>query len=133
MPLLEGDEVLVTAPRGDPAEGLVVTRRLHSPSDPPPQEVTDHPEDVLLVMAPGKSCRVVVSAGGKILLGSADSTEQVPLGNVLVDALIELLTTGALHSPDGPVFVDQAWVLKYLTDPSTNILSQVALTERGGP
>ena len=125
------DEVLVAAPNGEPAAGLVVIRRLWSPADPPPQEAVDHPEDVLIHVEDGKTLRLTVSGGGRILLGGEDSAEAVPLGNTLVEALTELLTTGVLQSPVGPVFAKTSWVQKYLDDADTNILSQKAFTERG--
>lgn len=96
MPLHDQDEVLVVAPSGDPNEGLVVTQRLWSPSDPPPQAVADNPTDVTLVVEPGKNLRMNVQGGGnvylaaqgggntyitadtgKVFLGSADGTRGV--------------------------------------------------------
>ena len=130
-PIEVDDEVVVVAPSGDPAEGLVVARRLWSAADPPPQEAIDHPADVLLHVKAGASIRIVVSDGGKILLGGPDSSEPLPLGNVLVQALKELVTGGVLTSPDGPVFAQGSWVAKYLNSDSTNILSKKAMTERG--
>lgn len=130
LPVAVGDEVLVSAPSGDPAEGMVVAERLWSPSDPPPQEVVDHPEDALIHVKPGKTIRIVVSEGGRILLGGADSSEAVPLGNTLVDAL-RALVSGNLVGPDGPVYANASWVSQYLDDDSTNILSQKSYTERG--
>lgn len=98
-PLHTDDEVLVVAPSGDPAEGLVVTQRLWSPSDLPPQAVADHPEDVSLVIETGKSLRVTVQGGGnvvlavdsgKVYLGAEDGTEPVALGTTLQNYLNQL-------------------------------------------
>lgn len=130
-PIVVDDEVVVEAPSGDPAEGLVVMRRLWSAADPPPVEAVDYPEDLLIHVQDGKTIRIVVSGGGKVLVGGPDADQQMMLGNVWASAMIELLTTGVLHAPDGPVFVDQSWITKYVTDPSTNALSQKAFTERG--
>lgn len=79
-PLQVDDEVLVEAPDGDPDNGLVVTARLHSPSDPPPQDVVDHPQDVVLVVRPGQSVRVVAVGGGSVILEARGDGSQVLLG-----------------------------------------------------
>lgn len=63
FPLYKGDEVLVAAPSGDPDEGMVVVGRLHSPADPPPDQVVANPDDVVLVVKPGQAFRVFTSAG----------------------------------------------------------------------
>lgn len=60
-PVMVDDEVLVEAPNGNPDQGLVVTQRLHSPSDPLPEEVGAHPEDFLLIARPGKIVRIMVA------------------------------------------------------------------------
>lgn len=91
-PLHAEDEVLVLAPSGDPDAGLVITQRLWSPADPPPQEVIDNPEDVTLVVEEGKNLRITVKGDGnvvlavdtgKIYLGAAESTEPAAKGQSL--------------------------------------------------
>jgi hypothetical protein len=76
-PPMVDDEVLVSAPSGDPAQGLVITSRLWSPADVPPADAATHPEDVLLTVRPDKSLRLVVSGGGKVVLGTADASRGV--------------------------------------------------------
>lgn len=76
-PIEIGDEVLVEAPSGNPDEGLVITRRLYSRSDPPPQAMVDNPTDLIIVVKEGRSLRIAVSGGGQVLLGSADATLKV--------------------------------------------------------
>jgi phage baseplate assembly protein gpV len=76
-PPMVDDEVLVSAPSGDPALGLVITSRLWSPADVPPADAATHPEDVLLTVRPGKTVRLVVSGGGKVILGTADASRGV--------------------------------------------------------
>lgn len=76
-PPMVDDEVLVSAPSGDPALGLVITSRLWSPADVPPADAAAHPEDVLLTVRPDKSLRLVVSGGGKVILGTADASRGV--------------------------------------------------------
>lgn len=68
--------------------------------------------------------------GGKGLPG-----EESPmvLGDILKDALMELLTEGKLQSPVGPCFVDPQWVIDYLGPPGAPsalapILSKVDFT-----
>lgn len=99
-PLEVDDEVLVEAPSGDPDEGLVVSRRLHSASDPPPSELVDHPEDVLLVVKPGKSVRIAVTGGGKVVLGGAAATEAAAFHSAIV-ALKDVLEAWVPVANDG--------------------------------
>lgn len=99
-PLEVDDEVLVEAPSGDPDEGLVVTQRLHSPSDPPPSELVDNPTDVLLVVKPGRTVRIVTSGGGKVVLGGADATEAVAFHSA-IEALKEVLDAWVPVAMDG--------------------------------
>jgi hypothetical protein len=77
MPLHKDDEVLVCAPSGDPDEGLVVTQRLWSPSDAPPQEAADNADDVVLVVEEGRSVRIGVRGGGTVRLGQVDASRGV--------------------------------------------------------
>lgn len=130
LPVEVDDEVKVEAPSGDPAEGLVVTERMWSPAAPPPQEAIDHPTDLVLHVESGRTFRISVSGGGKLLFGGEDSAEALVLGTTLVQALKELFTQNKLMAPFGPVIADPAWISKYLTTASTNVISQRAFTER---
>jgi len=78
-PLHLDDEVLVEAPSGDPDEGLIVTLRLHSPSDPPPSEITANPQDVLLLVEAGRTVRIATQGSGNVVV-EARGTGQVRLG-----------------------------------------------------
>ena len=89
-PPMVDDEVLVSAPSGDPALGLVITSRLWSPADVPPADAATHPEDVLLTVRPDKSLRLVVSGGGKVILGGAEASQPVALGGTVSAAGNEL-------------------------------------------
>lgn len=160
-PVHVDDELLVVLPNGEQAEGAVVVRRLWSQADPPPTDAVADPTEVMLVVEKDRNLRLRVSGTGvvevnseakvivtspTILLGSKDSAEPVPLGNVLADALNKLVAdpngilsnaAGAFMSPMGPCFVSptvvpiiQQWVQTYLTGASTNILSGKAATER---
>jgi len=67
-PLHENDEVLVEAPSGDPNEGLVITQRLHSPSDPLPDEAQANAGDFILVIEPGQSYRLKTTEAGSVIV-----------------------------------------------------------------
>jgi hypothetical protein len=67
----EHDELLVEIPRGDPAEGAVVSRRLWNKRDAPPAQAVSEPEDVLLVVKPEKTLRLITSGAGKVFIKSA--------------------------------------------------------------
>ena len=91
-PPMVDDEVLVSAPGGDPAQGLVITQRLWSPADVPPAGLEATPEDVVLVVETDKSLRLTVQGGGnvilavdtgKVFLGSETGTEAVAKGESL--------------------------------------------------
>lgn len=74
VPLEVDDEVLVEAPSGDPDHGLVITRRLHSPSHPPAQDLVDHPDDLLLVVRRDRTLRIVAAGGGSVVIEARDSS-----------------------------------------------------------
>lgn len=71
-PLEVDDEVLIEAPNGDADQGLIITRRLHSASDPPPSEAVDFPEDFLLVARADKTVRILVEGEGQVEIRSRD-------------------------------------------------------------
>lgn len=80
MPIGVDDEVLVAAPDGDPQHGMVVVRRMFSASDNLPQAAIDNPNDLVLVVKPKQSYRIVVSDGGKLILGAELATDAAVLG-----------------------------------------------------
>jgi len=77
-PVKVDDEVLVSAPGGDPAQGLVITQRLWSPADVPPAGLEATPEDVVLVVEADKSLRLTVQGGGDVVVTATDG--KVKLG-----------------------------------------------------
>jgi hypothetical protein len=77
-PVKVDDEVLVSAPGGDPAQGLVITQRLWSPADVPPAGLEATPEDVVLVVEADKSLRLTVQGGGDVVVTAVDG--KVKLG-----------------------------------------------------
>lgn len=78
-PLHVDDEVLVVSPSGDPDEGLVIAQRLWSPADPPPASLSANPNDVTLVVEPGRNLRMSVQGAGNVVIDAADG--QVKLGS----------------------------------------------------
>lgn len=101
-PVTVDDEVLVEAPNGDPDQGLVVTQRLHSASDPPPQDVVDNPEDVLLHIQAGKSIRIVTEGEGDVIIDARGSgvvklgDEDATRGVARIHDAVAVTTTGAV-------------------------------------
>jgi hypothetical protein len=94
FPLAVNDEVEVTAPSGDPAEGIVVSKRLWSASDVPPQAVSDNPQDAILVVQPGANLRIYVSDGGTVQFnGSSDAMALASLVKADLDKLQETFDT----------------------------------------
>jgi len=137
-PPMVDDEVLVSAPSGDPAQGLVITSRLWSPADVPPADAATHPEDVLLTVRPDKSLRIKVQGGGnvilavdtgKVFLGSETGTEAVAKGESLksyLDGIVDQLN-GHTHTSAAAGVVTSTMQLSVdptvLVGPTSAILS----------
>lgn len=112
FPLRVDDEVLVTLPSGDPDNGFVISRRLHSASDPPPAEVVNSPDDVLVVhAAAGKTVRIVTEGGGNIvldvkgegevLLANEAATDFVALASKVLSELQNIESNFNAHTHSG--------------------------------
>lgn len=79
--------VVLAIPDGRWNAGARVVGSLWDEGDPPPQDVIDHREDVVLVVKPGKALRLIVSdgasvvidarGGGKVLFGGDDAGDPV--------------------------------------------------------
>lgn len=69
--IYKNDELLIEIPRGDPAEGAIVSRRLWNKRAGPPEQAVAEPEDVLLVVKPEKTLRLITSGAGKVFIKSA--------------------------------------------------------------
>jgi hypothetical protein len=80
VPIGVDDEVVVEAPDGDPLNGLVVTGRMHSASDPLPDDAQANPDDLVLVVKPGQSLRISVAGGGKVYVGSSTASDAAVRG-----------------------------------------------------
>jgi hypothetical protein len=130
--------VLVSAPGGDPAQGLVITQRLWSPADVPPSGLEATPEDVVLVVEADKSLRLTVQGGGnvilavdtgKVFLGSETGTEAVAKGESLksyLDGIVDQLN-GHTHTSAAAGVVTSTMQLSVdptvLSGPTSAILS----------
>lgn len=128
----EEDELLVAVPRGDPAEGAVVVRRLWNARDKTPAQArANGGEDVVQVVRPDRHLRLETSGTGKsyfksghtsvveaprVRLGAEDAAEQVVLGNTYKGAEQQFLAqvqasagsmngAGALLSSAGAIMV----------------------------
>ena len=94
------DEVMVCAPSGDPSQGLVITGRLWSPSDVPPAEAASNPKDVLLKVEEGQTLRVLVSGGGKVVMGDEASAKGVArLDDTTANGSLALTVATGVPSP----------------------------------
>jgi len=96
FPLRVGDEVVVSLPSGDPAEGMVISKRVWSPSDPPPQDAINHPADVALTVQPGQSMRFLLSDGGTFAV-TAPTTNVVGDVNLGSAAAYDALVKGTTY------------------------------------
>jgi hypothetical protein len=149
------DEVFVIFPNGEPGEGGIVIRALWSQADKPSAQFSAHPDDFVVVVENDKDLRIITQGTGRVIvessdvrLGSEAASEPVPLGNVLVEAFQKLvsesgtdgilsLLNGCFVTSNGPAFLTPqatanilAWGVKYLTSPTTNILSFKVKSER---
>jgi hypothetical protein len=102
------DEVMVCAPSGDPSQGLVITGRLWSPSDVPPAEAASNPQDVLLKVEEGQTLRLLVSGGGKIVMGDEASAKGVArLDDTTANGTFSITSAGTIatfnYTPPGSV------------------------------
>lgn len=71
----------------------------------------------------------IILSATEVRVGGVTSDEPMVLGNILVQAFLEL-AAGAIQSPVGPCFINPGWQVKYLASPLTSILSLRIMTER---
>lgn len=90
FPPLEGDEVLVVYPDGNPDHGGILAKRLWSASDPPPQVAKNNSADALLMIDKDRTLRLqvqgkgnvaIIADQGKVLLGAETGTIPVARKN----------------------------------------------------
>lgn len=121
-PIELGDMVLIAIPEGEFATGARIVARVWDEGDPPPEVVTKHPEDVALVIKPGKTVRIVVSGGGNVLLGGADAelgvareTDPVAFDLTALQAILDLRYTPLPPQAPLPMTLPAAAVAVALT------------------
>lgn len=118
-PIAVDDEVIVGYPNGNRSAGLVVLARLHSASDPLPQQVVDAPKDVWLVVGEGMNVNIIVADGSKVKLGDSDGTAAVArVGDEVEITQAELTTAGAVAVGAGAVQISQPLRCRIVTGAS---------------
>lgn len=102
FPIEKDTEVVVEFMNGDPDEGLVVTKRCWSKSDPPPQLARDNPEDIILVAKEGANIRIVTQ-GGTVLIHDIDGEAKDLAFKSDVQEVVDAIVNGvpAPGSSDG--------------------------------
>lgn len=118
----QNDELLVEATSGDPQESLVVTRRLFSAAELPPQDAIDNPADVCLTIQSDSNYRLRLSGQGQVVITTAG-------GNVTLDTgggMVNLSQT----SPADFVALAQK-VLTQLTNITSNLTTNYSAIATG--
>lgn len=137
-----GDLVLVEMANGDDDE-CNITERLSSKEDKIPAQAV--PGAAVIAAVAGKKSWVVSDSKINLVAGESDGESPLVLGDVnlefmglLLDAFLNAAQIG-FDIFSAPVFLDPAlrvlltqYKAKYITDTSTNIVSQLSFTERGG-
>ena len=123
-PLAVDDEVLVESIMGDPDHGYVITRRIHSPSDPPSQVVIDNPADRIIVVKADSNLRLVVQGAGNVVI-DVQGTGKVQLGGTDVTTLSPALTQNDGLDFQGALATAIA-SLTSSSDPSVSALADLA-------
>lgn len=72
FPIDLDEAVILVVPDGVYNAGARVVGRVWDAGDPPPGDVLDNPEDVVLVVKPGQSLRVVMTRGGDAIIEPRD-------------------------------------------------------------
>ena len=131
-PPMVDDEVLVVAPSGDPAQGLVIVSRLWSAADVPPAQASQQPEDVVISVRPGKTIRVLAQGGGDVVLAS--ETGKVKLGDesatrgvARLDDLVDGGTLVLAVAPAPPPTTGVAMTLTFTSPSGTTSTATVVL------
>lgn len=117
LPVRLDDEVVVISPMGSPDHGLEAYPRVWDGADPPPQDVVDNPEDVLLHIRPGKNLRIVTEGEGKVVI-DARGDGVVELG----DEGLVALTDGVVHGTGVDPFTGSTYAV--LGNASTKVLAK---------
>lgn len=88
LPIDLDDAVVLGLPDGVFDAGARVIGRTWDAGEPPPQDAIDHPEDVVLVVKPGQSVRIIVSGGGNVVIEPRDGGKVLHGGEDADDPVI---------------------------------------------
>ena len=117
------DEVTVAIPNGNPMAGAVVIARMWNGADTPPATALASPDDVLLVVKPGKNLGIELSGGGKLSMKTAGGDVTVETGGgkatintgggqvLLGDAALTLPLDGVVHGSGIDSFTGVAYAV----------------------
>lgn len=92
------DQLAVLIPNGEQAEGAIVIARLWSAADPPPAEVDNDLDEVMLIVEKDKPLRLKTSGNGKVEIDS-DETVTVAVGSSKVTVDKSSITVDAGSNP----------------------------------
>lgn len=110
-PVEVGDVVTVFVPEGDWAAGARVLGQNWDAGTPAPPELEDHPEDVALIVKPGRTVRIITSGGGDVVI-EARGSGKVKLGSEGADrGVARAGDTVALTPALGPVAMAELQVV----------------------
>lgn len=93
LPIDLDDAVVLAVPDGKWNAGARVVGRTWDAGCPPPLDVIDNPDDVVLVVKPRQSLRIIVTGGGQALISVGDGH----------DINIEVSSGGTVHIGGGGV------------------------------
>jgi hypothetical protein len=120
-PLKKGDTVVVVQPSGEPGFGPVIVRKLWGVADKPAKEFdggsNEPTSDVVLVVEPGKTCRIVVSGGGKVQIDAGGASVEVTASDVKVG---DQTARPLVHAQE-LLAILTAWLTEISTDISNNL------------
>lgn len=88
LPMDIDDAVVMVTPDGVSNAGLRIVGRTWDAGSPAPADVVDNPEDVVLVVKPGQSVRLIVTGGGHVVLEPRDGGKIKHGGDDADDPLI---------------------------------------------
>jgi hypothetical protein len=133
VPVYAKDELLVAVPRGNPAEGAVVVRRMwnarHKPSA---QARANSGKDEVWIARPGSTLRLETSGAGKSFFKSADtSTVEAPKVRLGAEDATEPLVLGNTYKSAEQQFLTQVGAVATAAGASTTALVRWTTAEAG--
>jgi hypothetical protein len=119
MPVDLDEQVVIALPAGEFNAGGRVIGGTWDPAYRPPTEAIENRDDVVLVVKPGQSCRIIVKGGGNVHIDAQDggvvlvrgdaqglASVDAPVqtmedGNLLLNAIVAAAATIAVGNPQG--------------------------------